>query len=799
MLHDLRFAFRQLFLSPGFTFVALLTLALGIGASTAIFSVVDGVLLRPLAYPESERLVVIRETKLPQFPEFSVAPGQYFTWLEQAHSFASLAAYRGGSYNLTGGNEPQRLSARRVTANYLATLRVHPALGRDFLPEEDAEGQSHVVLLTDGFWQRQFGGRPEALGAKLILDGSPYTVVGILPRSFQPGSTADLFTPAAFTAQERENHGGHYIGVIGRLQDGVTVAQARSELEAIAARLAQQFPDSNAGWGVKLAPMLEYAVADVRPMLYALLGAVGFLLLIGCANVANLLLARATSRAREISIRVALGAGRARIVRQLLTESVLLGLGGALLGLLVADWSMSALLALAPDSLPRAQELGLDGRALGFAMILALATGVGFGLAPALQAARTDVHDALKESARGSSESRLRRRLRGALVAGEIAIALVLLVGAGLLIRSFTRLQDVDPGFQARDAWTVGLSLPDAKYPDDAAQARFVDEATRRVAAIPGVGVTGASNVVPFTGNDYILGFDIQGHPPAKPGEEISTNYYAITPDYFRAMGVPLIRGRFFDDRDRAGANRVAIINESMAKRFFGGADPIGQHINVTNGPETWREIVGVVGDVKHYALDQATPLQTYEPIAQKPSNVFTFVVRTSGPVAGLPASIRTAIHAVDPDQPVARVAPLTQLLADSIARRRFAMLLFVVFSGVALVLASVGIYGVMSYAATRRRGEIGIRMALGAQRADVLRLILGQGSRLIAAGLVAGLAGALLLTRFLGSMLFDVGRHDPLTFAAIAALLAAVALLACLVPAFRATRVDPLIALRSE
>jgi len=798
-MHDLRYALRQLAKAPAFTALALLTLALGIGACTAIFSVVNSVLLRPLAYPESDRLVVIREMDLPEFPEFSVAPGQYFSWLEQAKNFETLAAIRGGSYNLTGFGEPQRLTAKRITANYLTALRVHPALGRDFTPDEDAPGKSAVAILTHGFWQRQFGGRPDVLNQTLPLDGRPFTIVGIMPRDFQADSKTDLLTPAAYTPEEHQDHGAHYIGVIGRLKPGVTVEQARSEMNVIADRLAKQFPDTNKGWGVKLAPMLEYAVADVRPVLLSLLGAVGFLLLIACANVANLLLARATARAKEISIRAALGASRTRIVRQLLTESVLLAVLGAALGLLVAQWGTSALLAFAPDTLPRAREIGLDARALGFTCALALVTGIGFGLVPAFQAARINLNETLKDAGRGSSEGRHRQRVRGALVVAEVAIALVLLVGAGLLIRSFARLQNVNPGFQPRDAWTVSLELPEKKYGTGAQQAAFAQQAAEALAAIPGVQSVGASHVVPFTGNDYVLSFTIAGRPPVDPADEPNANYYAITPDYFKAMGIPLLRGRLFNAHDSAGAPRVAIINESLAKKFFPNENPLGQRINITNGPEAFREIVGVVGDVKHYGLDTDTPLQTYEPFAQQPLNFLTFVVRTSGPIPGLPAAIRTAIYSVDKDQPIASVRPLTQLIAESVARQRFAMFLFAVFSGVALLLAAIGIYGVMAYSVTQRTGEIGIRMALGAQQADVLRLIFVQGGRLVALGLGAGLVGALLLTRFISSMLFGVSARDPFTFVAIAALLAAIAGLACFIPARRATKVDPLTALRAE
>jgi putative ABC transport system permease protein len=799
-MRDLRYALRQLAKAPGFTAAALLTLALGIGACTAIFSVVNSVLLRPLPYPESDRLVVLRETNPPKFPEFSVAPGHYFAWQKQSQSFASLASSRGSPYNLTGLGEPVRVRGERITANYFPTLREQPALGRGFLPEEDAPGKDQVVILTHGFWQRQLGGRAEVLNQTIQLNGQAFTVVGIMRQGFAPNSRTEIFTPAAFEAKEHENYGGHYIRVLGRLKPGVTLAQAQAEMSTIADGLARQFPDSSQGWGVKVTPMLDATLGDVRPTLFALLGAVGFLLLIACANVANLLLARATARAREIAVRAALGAGRWRIIRQLITESVLLAVLGGLLGMLVAQWGVSALLSLAPDSLPRAKEIAVDGRAFAFSCALALITGVLFGLVPAFHATRVDLADTLKEGGRGSSEGGHRHRLRSALVIAEVAIALVLLVGAGLLVRSFARLQEVNPGFRPQGALAVSVSLPPKRYPDDAKQAAFAEQAIARLAALPGVTSVGMSSVVPFSGSDINYGFKIDGRPPVPPQDMPSIVYYAVSPDYFKAMGIPLLRGRVFDARDRAGALPVAIVGESLVKKHFPGEDPIGKRIHVTNGPETWRQIVGVVGDVRHYRLDDdgGNP-QFYEPFAQRPDDSLTFVVRAAGPTAALPAASRAAIYAVDSDQPIASMEPLTKWVDQSIARQRFAMFLFAVFSAVALLLAAVGIYGVMAYSVGQRRGEMGIRMALGAQRGDVLGLILRQSARLIALGLAAGLAGAFLLTRLLATMLYGVSARDPATFAAIAALLAVVAAVACLLPAHRATKVDPMTALRAE
>ncbi|MEO5959409.1 MAG: ABC transporter permease [Opitutaceae bacterium] len=803
-MSDLRLALRQLAKSPGFTTIAVLTLALGIGASAVVFSVVDRVLLRPLAYPQSERLVVIRETKLPQVPEFSVASGNYFDWREQAQGFEQLAAIRNTIYNLTGRGEPQRLTADRVTPNYFTTLRTRPLLGRDFTDEE-AVAKAPVAILAHGFWLRQFGSRTDAIGASIQLNGQPFTIVGVMPENFRPGSRTEIFTPVDY-ADNKQNHGAHNMQVYGRLKDGVTIEQARSELAAVAKRLEQQYPTTNTGWSTLVTPMFDHAVGNVSQILYPLLGAVGFLLLIACANVANLQLARATARAKEISVRSALGATRGRLIRQLLSESVLLALLGGALGVLVAKWGMDALLAFAPDSLPRTAEIALDGRALGFACVVALVTGVGFGLVPAFQATRLNLNETLKDGGRGTSAGSSRARLRGALVVAEVALALVLLIGAGLLIRSFTRRLDISPGFQPQEALAANLSLPGKKYATPAQQTAFVEEALGRLAAIPGVQSAAVTTILPFSGDDMNLRFDISGRPPVSDSEIQSTLFYAITPDYLHAMGIRLIRGRAFTTADRADAPRVVLINEALARKFFPDQDPIGQRLRVTNAEA---EIVGIVGDVQHFVLGDATSRpQTYEPFAQVSLNFLTFVVRAApggagetkvGLAANLPAAIRAALYAVDKDQPIDNVRPLTDLVASSVSRQRFAMFVFAVFSGVALLLAAIGIYGVTAYAVTQRTNEIGIRMALGAQRGDVLRLIFAQGSRLIGLGLVCGVAGALALTRYLSSLLFNVSATDPLTFGAIAALLAAVAAIACLIPARRATKVDPMVALRSE
>jgi len=799
MLNDLRYALRQLIKAPGFTAVAILTLALGIGACTAIFSVVNVVLLRPLDYPEPDRVVNIRETQLPKFPEFSVSPPNYLDWEKQTKSYEYLAAYTGSRVNLTGDGEPQQLIGIKATAHYFDVFGVKPALGRMFLPEEDAQGKNHVVVLSHGFWQRVFGGTRDIIGRSIQLNGEPYQVVGVAP-FVGIASKVDVWMPMAFKPDETANdaRGGHYINVAGRLKKGVTVAQARAELEVIAAQLAVQYPDPQKGWGIFMMPLPDYMVRDIKPVLYTLLGAVGCVLLIACANLANLLLARATARHREISIRAALGAGRGRLIRQLLTESVVLAIFGGAAGVLLARWGLDALLALAPTNLPRITEIHLDPGVLLFSLALSIVTGLLFGIAPAWLAARADVNEALKQGTRGSTEGGVRGRLRSALVVIEVTFALVLLGGAGLLARSFMQLAHVDPGFIPENATLLRLSLPQKKYPEKDQQIAFANTLVERVKGLPGVQAVGITHSMPLVG-DYVLGFNIEGRPAVDPADLPSTNYYAVTPDYFRAMGIRLIRGRVFTPQDDAKAPRVAIINETMARQFFPNEDPIGKRINITNGPDTWREIVGIVADIKQYSLDKATTAQSYEPFAQVPFTSLNVVIRTKGSPAALLGALRPAVYDVDKDQPIGTIRPLEEIMAESIARQRFAMLLLTVFSGVALVIAAIGIYGVMAYNVVQRTGEFGIRMALGAQQRDVLKLVLTQGGKLIGLGLVIGLLATLGASRAMGSMLFNTSAYDPLTLASITLLLGAVALVACFFPANRATKVNPIEALRAE
>ncbi|MCW5970984.1 MAG: ABC transporter permease [Blastocatellales bacterium] len=799
LLQDLDYGRRMLVRNPGFTIVAVLTLALGIGANTAIFSVVNGVLLRPLPYADADRLMMIRETMLPKFPEFSVSPGNFLDWQKQNTVFEQMAAYRGQAYILTNAGEPERLRAARVTKDAFEMLGARASFGRSFLPEEDAEDRGNVVVLSHGFWQRRFGGNPQTVGEILTLNGQPHTVVGIMPPTFLfPDRAVELWAPMAFTAREAQAHGAHYISAIGKLKPGVSVEQARSEMATIAARLAEQYPNSNAGWSTLVIPVQEYLVSSIKPALLMLLGAVALVLLIACANVANLLLVRTAGRQKEIAVRTALGAGRRRIFGQLLTESVLLSLLGGAAGLALAFGGLKALLALAPNGLLDVQNITLDAAALGFTLGVTVLTGFVFGLAPAVYASRADVHEMLKESGRGTSEGGRRRGLRNTLVVAEMALALVLLVGAGLLIRSFLMLQHVDPGFNAENVLVLNFGLPGAKYPEPHQRAAFFRQLTERVAALPGVVAAGATQSLPIAG-DYVLGFEIEGREPFKPGEEPSTNYYAVSPDYFKAMGIRLLRGRLLDDRDAADSPRVVVINESMAKRYFADEDPIGKRIHVSQGPRTFREIVGIVADVKQYGLSSTAPLQTYEPYTQQPFGNMTLTIKTTGEPTALAAMVRAEVAGIDREQPVSSIRTMDAIVADSISNERFAMVLLAVFAGVALLLAAVGIYGVISYSVAQRTHEIGIRLALGAGVGDVLRLVVWQGARLAATGLGVGLAAAYAVTRWMSSLLFGVTPTDPLVFASLPLLLGAVALAACYIPALRAARVDPLTALREE
>jgi putative ABC transport system permease protein len=803
-LNDVRFAFRLLTRSPGFTTVAVLTLALGIGACAAIFSVVNGVLLHPLPVPEPERVVTIREA-LPGMPETAVAGGKFLAWQKSADSIESIGALAGMSYNLTGAGGPVHLYAARITAGVLSTLRLNPALGRNFLPEEEVpDGRENVAILSHGVWQRQFGGRPDILNRTIQLNGRPFTVVGVLPRESALPDRVEIFTPRGFYEAERRNYGYPTDHVFARLKPGVTLAAARRELIAISQRtaLAAGAPGAvGRGWGLNVTPLMDSIVGKVRPVLVSLLGAVAFLLLIACANVANLLLARATSRSTEMAVRAAIGASRGRILRQLLVESLLLSLLGGVLGVAIAAAGLRLLLALAPDTLPRSYRIAVDARALGVTAALVVITAVGFGLAPAFQAARLRLNDALKS--RRASGTGQRHHLRGALVVGEVAIALMLLAGAGLLMRSFARLHEVSPGFNPRNAHLVEIYLPRPQYTTNEQFVAFAERTRAEIATYPGVETVAVSGNIPFSDHhmtaDIAVRISTPGGRPLNDPDVPVAGYYDVSPEYFRAMGIPLLRGRSFDTGDSAKARRVAIVSQSVAESFFPGQDPLGK--SMIFGGRAPHEIVGVVGNVKHQSLEAAATLQIYEPYAQQPDNDIIYIVRTVDDAAGrdVPAAVRAAIARVDAGVPIYNARPMSVSVGSSILRQRFAMTLFAVFSAVALLLAAIGIYGVIGYSVSQRTGEIGIRMALGAHSGEVMRLVLVQGGRLIAVGVLAGVAGAWLLTRFLEKLVFNTSTHDPLTFVATVLLLTAIGGTACLLPARRATRVSPMTALRAE
>ena len=803
LLRDLRYAVRMLVKSPGFTAVAVIALALGIGANSAIFSTVNAMLLRPLPYKEPDRLVEVWEHRpLQNRDRTVVSPAEFIHWREQAQSFEQITAVSYVLHNITGDGEPEQIQAVQVSASFFPMLGVNPIAGRTFLEEEDQPDHSRVAVISYGLWQRRFGGDPGIVNQQITLDGDKFTVVGIMPGGFQFPPLVDLWEPVAFPASARENRGNHFIEVFARVKAGVTIEQAQAEMTGIAKLLEQSRPDTNTGHQVVLVGLHEQVVGDSRTALLVLFAAVAFVLLIACANVANLLLARASARQKEMAIRTALGASRWRIVRQLLVESLLLASLGGALGLLLAWWGVDLLVALSPEGTPRLKEIRLDGAVFGFTLIVSLVTGVLFGLTPALQSSRPDLNEALKEGSRGSTEGARRNRLRSALVVTEVALTLVLMVGAGLMLKSFYRLSHVDTGYDPSNLVTMEITLPAAKYAKPPQTLAFYDELLRRVESLPDVKAAAAVDVLPLSGSNSSSTVTIEGQPPAPPGERPNANRRIITPNYFRAMGMSLLEGRAFAATDTEQSTQVAIVNQTMARRFWPNQEVLGKRFKFgapdrNNNP--WLEIVGVVADIKHERLDEDIKPETYQPNAQSHRRAMTLVARTATPPLDTVSVLREQVLAVDQDQPVGSVASMEQLVARSLAPWRFTMMLLGVFAALALVLASVGIYGVISYSVAQRTHEIGIRMALGAQTSDVLKQVVGKGMTLVLIGVGLGVAAAVGLTHLISTMLYNVSPTDATTFAVISLALAGVALAACFVPARRATKVDPLIALRQE
>jgi putative ABC transport system permease protein len=808
LIQDLRYAVRGLIKRPGFTFIAVMTLALGIGANSAIFSVVDGVLLRSLPLPDSKSLYAVH-MGVASFNRYDgpLSYPEYQDVVQQTRSFQSIGAWVDSDANLSEGGRAERAMLRIVMPSLLPTLGVEPVRGRNFLPEETTKGRDKVALITYGLWQRRFNGSDDAIGKSVYLDNVDYQIVGVLPHDFQFEKPVDLWIPLTTTDPEIQVRNAHFLSVIGRLRPGVSEKSVAADLSAVAKYESDTFPDMfppSAGFDFRARPYLEDIVGDIRLPLYVLLAAVGFVLLIACTNVANLLLAKAAPRQREIALRTALGARRWHLMRQLLTESILLAIIAGGIGVLLATWGTSALVALSPDSLPRAREIGFDWRVVAFTGAIALTTGIVFGLLPAIWGPRVDLTDALKEGSRGSTAGG--GRLRKMLVVAEVALSVMLLVGAGLMVRSFSHLRSVNPGFQTDHALTLRVSLPVPNSQISAADEdrfmSFFDRAIARLSELPGVTAAGASNMIPLDGNGTDRLIEVEGYVPRDQSDMPDAQNRQATPGFFAAMGIPLVRGRLIERSDDNKAARVLVVNDTFAKRFFPNGDAIGKRIRLgkLTSDFPWATIVGIVGDVRGFALDEPPEPTMYWPVAQiRSTPSLAIVVRTESDPAALAPSARDAIAEIDGAQPIYDVQPLDQLVAKSLGQRRFTLMLMVLFGVIALVLSAIGIYGVMAFAVTQRTQEIGIRMALGASALDVLKMVVGSGMFLAAIGVAVGLIGAFALTRLMASLLFGVSPTDLVTFGFVTAGLLMVALLACYIPARRATKVDPLVALRYE
>ena len=815
---DVRYGARMLLKNPGITIIVIIALALGIGANTAIFSVVNTVLLRPLPYHESERLVFLNE-KSPVLDEMSISYPNFLDWRNHNQSFEKMGVYNRSSYNLTGAGEAERIVTGQVSADLFSVLRVNALHGRVFANDEDKPGAQPVVVLSYGLWQRRFGGQTSVLDQPITLNGKSYTIIGIMPESYLYPSRVEMWVPVGQLSdqvswQSRGNHPGLY--GVARLKPGVTLEQAEADMNTIAANLEKQYPDTNTGNRIRMRSLMEIFVSDVRRALWVIFGAVGFVLFIACANIANLLLARATARRKEMAIRTAVGASRWRIARQLLTESVLLSLIGGSVGLLLARWGVDLILYVSPNAIPRSREIGLDWTVLAFTVGVSFLTGIFFGLLPAIQAGEVDVHETLKETGRGNSG---RQWLRSSLVVVQVATTLVLLIGAGLMIRSFYLLQKVNPGFSHDHLTSFSVSLPQRKYANEEQRASFYNRLLENIGALPGVESAAAASGLPLGNNGWQTSFVVDGQPTPERDRIPLMEACLVTPDYFRAMNIPVLRGRVFTDRDDrshlagrdlskmnenqraiAGVNSI-VIDEEFAKRHWPNEDPVGKRVKLGTADDAPKlEVIGVVGRVKMESLNQNSDrVQGYFAFHQNPSSGMTVIIKGASDPNQLISSVRTAVKEIDPDQPIYNPRTMDEIRAESVQGERLNLTLLSLFAGIALVLAIVGIYGVMSYSVTQRTHEIGIRMAVGARPRDVFKMILGHGMKLALIGVGVGLIGAFLLTRLMETMLFGVQPTDATTFASISMLLIAVALLACYLPGRRATKVEPTVSLRYE
>ena len=802
MFRNIQYAIRQLVRAPGFTSIAILTLAVTIAALAAISAVMDGVLLRPLAYPDPDRILLLGQAQLPLLPEFPTSAPNFIDWKKRIQSLSHMAALTTTELNLSTDGEPKRLVSLKVTAEYFKVYGIESILGRTFLPEEDTPGSKNVIL-GYGLWQRSFGGDKTVVGRSILLNGESYAVVGVAPRGFGLGDATlpdevEAWIPMGFSSEDISdaNRNWHNLGVVGRLQPNATLDQARAELQLLAAQLAEQYPATNKGWGVTVTSLFERTVRDIRGVLYVLFAAVVCVFLIGCVNVSSLLLTRATIRAKETAVRIALGAGRGTIVRQFLTESVTLAVLGGIGGAVLSYAVLKLIISSAPANLPRASDIHVDFRVLGFCFVLTILAGVAFGLGPALLATRVRLGPLLANSMRGSTEGGLANQLRKSFIVVQVAFACLLLTTAGLLIQTFVKITRVDPGFKAADAIMVRVLLSERQYGDFSRRRAFVDDLLSRLRSLPGVEAVAVAQALPLYG-PWVYVFTIEGWPAMTQSEMPTASYFAVGPDYFRAMGIRLVRGRAFTPADTAEAPQVAVINEALARHYLPSVDPIGKRIKIGSDLDSWREIVGVAHDVRESSIAKVGGSQVYEPYAQHPFRFLHVVLRSPSSLSILSPGIKAAVYGADKMQPVAEIRTMSSIVARAMARERFAMIIVALLAAAAVLLAAFGIYGVISYVTVQRTGEFAIRMALGAQSGQIVRLVLGEGAKLIAIGLVIGLAGHLVCSRVLASLLGGPLKFDPVVTAVVAVVLIIVALAACFIPARRATKLDPMTVLR--